>query len=177
MFKPFACLLAVTAGLTAMPALAEEIYLGASFHGVDTPFSLEAGERGADLQMGIRSDPLQGLSAIGKPSAYLHGQVSVDGQTSVVAAGLSWKIGTRVYLRPGIGIALHNDRIETYAPNGQRLDLGSRVLFEPELALGARITDDLAAELSWVHVSHATLLSGQNPGMDFIGARMVLKLK
>jgi hypothetical protein len=62
-------------------------------------------------------------------------------------------------------------------PDGTRIDLGSRVLFEPELAVGLRLNPQLAAELSWVHVSHAQLFGGQNPGMDFLGARVVLKLK
>jgi hypothetical protein len=42
--------------------------------------------------------------------------------------------------------------------------------------MSSRSSSKVAAELSWVHVSHATLLSGQNPGMDFIGARLVVKL-
>lgn len=160
--------------LSAAPALAKEAYLGASFHGVDTPFTLEAGERGQDLQLGFRTDPVGALAPIGKPSVYLHGQASLDGQTSLIAAGLSWKLGSKVYVRPGIGLALHNDRITESGPDGLRIDLGSRVLFEPEIALGLQLNKRVAAELSWVHVSHATLLSPQNPGMDFIGARVVV---
>jgi len=176
MTNAFRC--AATAALAclilASPALAKEAYLGASFHGVNTPFTLEAGERGQDLQLGFRADPVEALAPIGKPSVYLHGQASLDGQTSLVAAGLSWKLGGKIYVRPGIGLALHNDRITDFAPDGRRLDLGSRLLFEPEIALGAQLSKRVAAELSWVHVSHATLFSPQNPGMDFIGARVVV---
>jgi lipid A 3-O-deacylase len=163
----------------ALPAAvqAQEVYAGASFHAVDTPFSLETGERGRDVQGGIRSAPIEGLSLIGKPSAYLHGQVSLNSRTSLAAAGLSWKIGDELYVRPGIGLALHNDRIREFRADGRRLDLGSRILFEPEIAVGAKLSEKFAAELSWVHVSHATLLSGQNPGMDFIGARLVYSIK
>lgn len=159
-------------------AQAQEIYVGASAHSVDTPFSLETDEGGADLQAGIRSKRIEGLSFIGKPSAYLHAQVSLSGDTSVAAAGLSWKIGDKVYIRPGIGLAIHDDKIKQFrASDGRRLDLGSRILFEPEVALGAKLSDKMAAELSWVHISHATLFSGQNPGMDFIGARLVFSLR
>jgi lipid A 3-O-deacylase len=158
------------------PAQAQQVYVGTSFHGVDTPFSLEAGERGSDVQAGIRSAPINGLSFIGKPSAYLHGQVSLNGNTSLAAVGLSWKFGDRIYVRPGIGVAIHDDKIKQFRIDGRRLDLGSRVLFEPEIAVGAKINEKIAAEISWVHVSHATLLSGQNPGMDFIGARLVFTL-
>jgi lipid A 3-O-deacylase len=160
----------------AAPAFAQEVYIGTSFHGVDTPFTLEAGERGSDVQGGIRSAPIEGLDFIGKPSAYLHGQVSLNGNTSVAAAGLSWKFGNTVYVRPGIGLALHNDKIKEFRADGRRLDLGSRILFEPEIAVGAKINKKIAAEISWVHISNATLLSGQNPGMDFIGARLVFSL-
>ncbi len=161
----------------AAPLQAQEIYVGASKHTVDTPFSLETGEGGADLQLGIRSKRIEALRFLGKPQAHLHGQVSLNGDTSFVAAGLSWKFGDRIYVRPGIGLALHNDRIKDFRlSDGRRLDLGSRILFEPEISVGARLSDKMAAEISWVHISHATLLSSQNPGMDFIGARLVLKL-
>jgi lipid A 3-O-deacylase len=159
------------------PAQAQEVYVGSSFHGVDTPFTLEAGERGSDVQAGIRSAPIEALDFLGKPSAYLHGQVSVNGSTNVAAAGLSWKFGDKVYVRPGIGLAIHDDEIKQFRADGRRLDLGSRILFEPEIAVGAKLSDKLAAEISWVHISNATLLSSQNPGMDFIGARLVFSLK
>lgn len=169
-------LLSVALAVVAQPANAQEIYVGASKHSIDTPFSLETGEGGADVQAGIRSAPIKALKAIGKPSAYLHAQASLNGDTSLAAVGLSWKFGDKIYVRPGIGLALHTDHIKEFRADGRRLDLGSRILFEPEIALGAKLSEKVAAELSWVHVSHAQLLSGQNPGMDFIGARLVFSL-
>ncbi|MFM5924459.1 MAG: acyloxyacyl hydrolase [Novosphingobium sp.] len=162
-----------------LPAAAQEIYLGGSFHAVDLPTSLENGEGGGhDLQAGVRSAPIEGLQAIGSPSAYLHAQVSLDRKTSLAAVGLSWKVGKGpVYVRPGIGLAVNTDRMPEYRPDGTRIDLGSRVLFEPELALGLRISERVSGELSWVHTSHAQIFGGQNPGMDFLGARLVFKLK
>jgi lipid A 3-O-deacylase len=161
----------------AAPSKAQEIYVGASKHTVDTPFSLETGEGGADLEAGIRSKRIEALSFLGKPQAHVHGQVSLSGDTSFVAAGLSWKFGDRIYIRPGIGLALHNDRITDFRlSDRRRLDLGSRILFEPEISVGAKLSDSMAVEISWMHISHARLLSSQNPGMDFIGARLVLKL-
>lgn len=161
-----------------LPAAAQEIYLGGSFHAVDLPTSLDNGEGGGhDLQAGIRSAPIKGLSAIGSPSAYLHAQVSLDGDTSLAAVGLDWKLGKgRLYARPGLGLAVHTDRMPEYRPDGTRIDLGSRVLFAPELAVGVRITETVSGELSWVHASHAQIFGGQNPGMDFLGARLVVRL-
>ncbi len=167
--------------LAAAPAQGQEVYVGASAHAVDLPTSLDTDEHGADVQMGFRTAPIAGLEAIGKPSAYLHGQVSLNGQTSVLAAGLSWRIAAtdRIYVRPGIGLAIHDDKLLDVRRVGGELfqyDLGSRVVFEPEVAVGYRIDDRFAVEASWVHVSHATLLDEQNPGMDFIGARVVVRL-
>ena len=53
---------------------------------------------------------------------------------------------------------------------------GSRILFEPEIAVGAEINDRLSIEASWVHMSHGTLFSRQNPGIDNFGVRLNLKL-
>lgn len=166
-------MIAILAGLLPASAMAQEVYVGASFHGVDTPFSLEAGERGADVQAGIRSAPIKALDAIGAPSAYLHLQVSVDGKTNVAATGLSWKFGDKLYVRPGFGLAIHDGKIPKSDGHGQRIDLGSRILFEPEFAVGVKLQENSALEFSWVHISNATLLSGQNPGMEFLGARVV----
>ena len=170
----FACISAAL--FLPAAAQAQEVYAGLGLHAVDTPFTLETAERGSDIQIGIRSKPIEGLKAIGRPSAYLHGQASLSGDTSLAAIGLSWKFGDKFYVRPGFGIAIHNDQIKEFRADRQRLDLGSRVLFAPEIAVGAQLSQKTALEISWVHVSHATLLSVQNPGMDFIGARLVLKL-
>ena len=57
-----------------------------------------------------------------------------------------------------------------------RLAFGSRILFEPELAVGYAIASRTSIEASWVHMSHATLFSRQNPGIDNFGVRLNLKL-
>jgi len=57
--------------------------------------------------------------------------------------------------------------------NSRRVDLGSPITFEPELAVGWRITPKMALEASWIHLSHATLFSRQNRGMDSMGVRMI----
>ncbi len=56
-----------------------------------------------------------------------------------------------------------------------RTDLGSRVLFAPEIAIGTSISPRVSLELSWVHISNAQLFnSEQNPGIDMIGLRINL---
>jgi lipid A 3-O-deacylase len=163
----------------AAPVAAQEVFAGAMAHGVGTPLSLRTGEQGADVQAGVRLKPIEALAVIGKPAPYLFGSVSNAGETSFVAAGLAWTIGKgRFYLRPGLGLAVHDGPTRRIDPaSGLRTDLGSRVLFAPELALGVRLGPRWSAEAAWVHLSHARVFSGQNPGLDMIGMRLNYRLR
>lgn len=170
------CVAVGSLALTASPASAQEIFAGVAVHGVDTPFTLKTYEEGADIQIGVRSQPIEGLKLIGKPSAYLFGSVNTKGDTNLVAAGLSWKIGKQLYVRPGIGLAVHDGPKLRYDSKGRRTDLGSRILFEPEIGVGYQIDPRFSIEAHWSHVSHARLFdSKQNPGLDMIGARVNVK--
>jgi hypothetical protein len=147
-----------------------EIFVGVYAHDVDTPLNLRGFEEGVDFQLGWRGRRMRGLSAIGSPSPYAFVAVNTGGDVHYAAAGISWKIGRRVYVRPGIGLAVHT------APSfdGPRPDrsLGSRILFEPEVAVGVQATDRISIEASLIHMSHATLLDDHNPGIDNIGLRL-----
>lgn len=168
----------LAAGTLAAPAHAGEVFAGAYVHAVDTPFTLETGEGGYDVALGYRFDRIEALSLIGKPAPYVVGSVNVEGDTNWAAAGLSWKIGKGpVYVRPGIGIGVHDGPKLRYGPDGTRYDLGSRVVFEPEIAIGTRLSDRVSVEASWTHLSHARLFnSNQNPGIDMMGVRVNLAL-
>jgi lipid A 3-O-deacylase len=159
-----------------VPAAAGEVFAGAAVHEVNTPFTLSTREKGADIQLGYRGDRIEALKAIGAPSPYIFGSVNTAGDTNFVAAGLSWKIGKTIYLRPAIGLALHDGRIPKAGPVGLRIDLGSRVLFEPEIGIGYQLNEKVSIEASWSHISNAKLLSNQNPGIDMIGVRANLRL-
>lgn len=152
-------------------AQAQEIFGGVYKHDVDTPLTFSGIERGADFQLGWRGERIQGLHAIGSPSPHVFVSVNSAGDTDFAAAGISWKIGNTVYLRPGIGLAVHDGSSRPRNPF-RRIDFGSRVLFEPEIALGYQLTDRVSVEASWVHLSHAQLFGPQNPGIDNFGARM-----
>ncbi len=162
--------------LSATPASASELFAGLLAHDVDSPLSKGGLEDGADLQIGWRGSRLVLLAPIGSPSPYVFGSVSVGGGTHFVAGGLSWRIGGRLFVRPGLGIAVHTRGTEGVA-DGLRTDLGSRVLLEPEIAVGYQLNHRVAVEAAWVHVSHAQLLSRQNPGMDSIGVRLSYRLR
>ncbi|MEO6256484.1 MAG: acyloxyacyl hydrolase [Sphingomicrobium sp.] len=151
------------------PAYAGELFGGVYVHDVDTPLTKSGFEQGLDLQLGWRGDrigrtPLQ---------PYAFGALNTAGDTSYAAAGVSAKFGRQLYVRPGLGIAVHNGS----AGNLQRTDriaFGSRVLFEPELGIGYQLSERLGVEASWVHMSHAQLFGRQNPGIDNLGMRLNL---
>ena len=171
MKKPIIVAAIALAASSAQPAAAQEIFGGVYGHDLDTPLNKGGFESGAAVVAGIRGDRMGSLRFIGSPSPYAFVSVSTSGETNLAAVGISWKIGDRVYVRPGIGLAIH-DRSSTAMGGGLRRDFGSRLLFEPEIGVGVQISERLSAEAHWIHASHATLLSGQNPGMDNIGFRL-----
>ena len=173
-------LLALPLFLPAAPAAAEDVYGGIYAHGVDTPFTFDTGEGGVDLQAGYRFDGIEALRFIGAPEPYVFGSVNLDGDTNFAGFGLSWKaeLGDRFYLRPGVGLVIHDAPSQRVDPETNlRTDLGSRVLFEPEIAAGITLDERWSVEASWVHISNARLFnSRQNPGIDTIGLRVNLAL-
>ena len=161
---------ALVALACSSPAAAAEVFGGVYVHGVDTPLTLGGDpEKGADVQLGWRG------GRIGKTPLQPYALVSVHtaGKTHFVAAGLSAKFGDRIYVRPGLGLAVHTGSADNFDnPFNDEVEFGSRVLFEPEIGVGMRVSQRVTAELSWVHLSHATLFGKQNPGIDSIGMRV-----
>jgi len=155
----------------AAPATAGEIFGGLYVHDVDTVLTKSGFEDGADIQLGYRG------GRIGKTplQPYIFGALNTAGETSYAAVGLSAKFGNQIYIRPGVGLAIHSGS----AGNFQRTDriaFGSRILFEPELGIGYQVDDRVSVEGSWVHMSHAQLFGHQNPGIDNFGVRLSFRL-
>lgn len=169
-------LLAIAAlGLVALaaPARAGEIFGGLYVHDVDTPLTKSGIEGGSDVQLGWRGGRI-GRSPL---QPYAFGALNTAGNTSYAALGISARFGQSIYIRPGLGLAVHNGSAEKFQdPTNDEIDFGSRILFEPELALGAQISDRASIEASWVHMSHAQLFSRQNPGIDNFGVRLNFRL-
>ncbi|WP_411289253.1 acyloxyacyl hydrolase [Phenylobacterium sp.] len=161
----------------AGPVQAGEILSGVLGHDVETPLTLGGYEGGADLQLGWRGARIGALRVIGSPSPYVFGSLSTAGETNFAAAGLSWRIGGDLYVRPGIGVAVHDRKSLIIGEDRFRRDLGSRVLFEPEIGVGYQLNERLSMEVTWVHISQGQLFSAQNPGMDSIGVRLNYRLR
>jgi lipid A 3-O-deacylase len=167
--------LTLAAVLAALPAAAQagEVFGGLYAHDVKTPLDKSGIEGGADVQLGYRGGrightPLQ---------PYAFGALNTAGDTSYAAVGLSAKFGHSIYIRPGVGLAIHTGSARKFQdPTNNKIDFGSRILFEPEVGVGAQVNSRLSIEASWVHMSHAQLFSRQNPGIDNFGVRLNLGL-
>jgi lipid A 3-O-deacylase len=159
--------------LLASPGAADELWLGVYDH--DVTIAQTRFETGVDLKAGWIGEPIERLAAIGRPAPHVLVSKSLNGKTDYVAAGLNWTFGGAWYGRPGIGVAVHNGPIPARRKD-KRVDLGSPITFEPEFAVGRRVSDRVAVELSWIHLSHAMLFSRQNRGMDSIGVRLLVRL-
>lgn len=160
--------------LSAAPVHAGEVFGGLYAHAVSTPLSLNTDEGGADVQLGYRGDPIAGLRVVGAPAPYALVSINTAGDTDFVAAGLAWKFDVGpVYIRPGVGLSYNNGPRRRVDAEGTRTDLGSRVLFAPELGVGVAVSERFSVEASWVHISGARLFNReQNPGIDAIGVRV-----
>ena len=157
--------------IAGTPAFADELFGGLYVHDVKLPTDKSGIEGGADVQLGYRGGdightPLQ---------PYIFGALNTAGETSYAAAGLSARFGSSLYIRPGLGIAIHNGSADNFYRT-DKIAFGSRVLFEPELAVGTQVNSRLSIEASWVHMSHAQLFGRENPGIDNLGLRMNLRL-
>jgi len=166
-------LLSAAAVLAAMPtaASAGELFGGLYVHDVKLPTNISGIEGGIDVHLGWRG------GRIGKTplQPYAFGALNTSGETSYAAAGVSVRFGDRIFIRPGLGIAVHNGSADDFFRT-DRIAFGSRVLFEPELGVGARISDRATIEASWVHMSHAQLFGRENPGIDNLGVRLTFGL-
>ena len=167
------CLIPVLLFAAPAPAQAGEFFGGLYVHDVKLPTDKSGVEDGMDIQIGYRGDniartPLQ---------PYVFGALNTAGATSYAAIGLSAKFGRSIYVRPGLGIAIHNGSAAKFEdPTNNQIEFGSRVLFEPELAVGTHINNRLSIEASWVHMSHAQLFGHENPGIDNLGVRLNVAL-
>lgn len=182
------------AALWASQACAGEVFAGVYQHDVNDGISaLGNFEGGAQVVFGAKTAALDELKVIGRPRVHLLAGVNTKGGTNYVAAGLSWRfhLTSRFYLEPGIGLATHDGRVSFPNPEEPgitpeerakrlndwetKLDLGSRVVFEPEFTVGWKATERLSVEASWIHLSHAKLASSQNPGLGDVGVRLVYR--
>ena len=174
----FAAFLLATllAAAVSAPAQAGEIFGGLYVHDVKLPTNLSGIEEGADIMLGYRGGRIGRLWKA-ELHPYLFAAVNTAGETNYGAVGISarFPLGPEWYFRPGLGIAIHTGSAGHFFRT-DKIAFGSRVLFEPEVALGTRISKRVSVEASWVHMSHAQLEGKENPGIDNLGVRLNVAL-
>ncbi len=153
--------------LAPASAHAAEIFGGLYVHDIESPLTQSNLEGGADVQLGWRggrigATPLQ---------PYAFAAINTAGETNYGVVGLSAKFGDRLYIRPGVGLAIHTGSSGNFQRT-DRIAFGSRILFAPELGVGIQVNDRVSVEASWVHMSHGQLFGRQNPGIDNVGVRL-----
>ena len=155
---------------------AAELFGGVYVHDVKLPTDLSGIETGADIQLGYRFGRIGHLWKA-ELQPYVFGALNTAGNTDYAAVGIDAKfpLGSRVYFRPGLGLAIHNGSAGHFFRT-DKIAFGSRVLFEPEIGLGVQVTKRFSMEASWVHMSHAQLEGHENPGIDNLGVRLNLAL-
>ena len=160
-------LLLASLGPTA--AHAGEFFGGLHVHDVRTPLDKSGIEDGVDFSVGFRTGGIFGTPI----QPYLFGALNSAGATNYVAAGISARfgLGHGWYVRPGVGLAIHDGSAGKYFRT-DKIAFGSRVLFEPEIGIGAQVSRRVSVEASWVHMSHAQLEGKENPGIDNLGIRV-----
>lgn len=183
----------------ASPALAGEAFVGVYKHDVTfignaVGLGAAGREGGADIHLGYRTKRIERLDWLGKPQVHAMVSINTNNTSNFAAVGFNWKVELGqpggFYLRPGMGLAYTDGKAglpPANAPNltpeererrtwlyYNRIDFGSKVLFEPELALGYQVNDKVSVELSYTHLSNGQIFhQGKNQGLDDAGVRLV----
>ena len=173
--------------------------------GIATPAQDRLHFAAFDVEEGLRADDLRGLlrewsraaerMTAGRPVGDANQEALAPPQDTGEARGLTpahltvtfglgpslfdgrFGLAGPLYIRPGAGLIVHTGPGHRYdLVRNQETDLGSRVLFEPELGIGFQLSDRASFDASWVHMSHAQLFSRQNPGIDNLGVRLNFRL-
>lgn len=184
---------------SAAPAFAGEAFVGVykhdvTFIGKAVGLGAAGREGGADIHLGYRTNRIKSLDWLGKPQVHAMVSINTNNTSNFAAVGFNWKVELGqpggFYLRPGMGLAYTDGKAglpPANAPNltpeerdrrtwlyYNRIDFGSKVLFEPELALGYQINDKVSVELSYTHLSNGQIFhQGKNQGLDDAGVRLV----
>lgn len=173
----------------SLPARADDLFAGIYAHGLTTP---AGSEHGADFALGYRTSPLSGLFWLAKPSVGLFVSANTQVPTDFAGLNLNWRLPVigRFYVRPAFGMAyttgqagIGNTADLTVSPaeharrvhlSQTRIDFGSHVLFNEEVALGYQLGRHWGLEAAYVHFSNGEILHhGKNQGLDDAGLRLV----
>ena len=104
-----------------------------------------------------------------EPRIYLGASVGTGDGVDQVFGGFSWTadITNRLFVELGLGGTVHNGKLD--GSSGKGPDLGCRLLFREQIALGYRVSDNWQILATADHSSHANLCDGPNDGLSHAG--------
>ncbi len=159
---------------SCVPCFVYGVRFGVLAHDVDHLWSRSRAEGGADLNFEIvfRRPGIEILG--GAVLSNLGGSLNLAGQTSKAYAGLLWEriFGPGLFFNTGLGLALHDGRLDTDDPD--RKSLGSRFLFRVPLEVGVILSPRYRLSLFFDHISNG-YLAHPNEGLDTLGLRLGLQ--
>lgn len=195
-FAPKLKALALCAGLmlglsATASAQISEVRVGITEYDADTIDIGWAARDGVENSLALNGEvifaPLGLTDGWLDPRPYVGAMINLEGETSYIGAGLTWRaaLSEKFYGDIAIGLALHNGTIDVITPDSIReqgfavlarridneISHGSAVLFKPQLTLGYRVTDDWAVEVFAEHMSNG-FLKKPNEGVDSLGLRV-----
>lgn len=109
---------------------------------------------------------------IGAPRPEIGATINLNGSDSMVHANLTWQLPvfeTPFYLEAGLGAAIHNGAL-TGAAAGRK-NFGCRVNFYERWGVGAHISDNATATLTYEHTSNNGWCDA-NDGLSNVGLRL-----
>ncbi|WP_426126197.1 acyloxyacyl hydrolase [Pararhizobium sp. PWRC1-1] len=107
--------------------------------------------------------------AILEPRIYLGASVGVGDGVDQIYGGFSWTadITDRLFVELGLGGTVHNGDVAQNGGSGP--NLGCRLLFREQIAVGYRVTGNWQILATADHSSHANLCDGPNDGLTHAG--------
>lgn len=109
---------------------------------------------------------------IGSPRPEVGATINLDGQDSMAHLGLTWQLpifDTPIYLEGTFGAAVHNGALTGAAPG--RKNFGCQVNFYERFGVGAHISENATATLTYEHTSNNEWCQA-NDGLSNFGLRL-----
>ncbi|MDB5623598.1 MAG: hypothetical protein JWR39_2161 [Devosia sp.] len=158
----------------------DEVRVGLAFHGVYyTMIPQNFGDwdtsRLEDVTFDVlfTSPDLDAFRWIGAPRPEIGATINLEGEDSLVHAGLTWQahlFDSPVFVEGTFGAAIHNGYLGDEAPAGRR-KFGCRVNFYERFGIGADLSDNVTATLAYEHSSNAELCDN-NAGISNFGLKL-----
>lgn len=159
--------------------IVDELRIGLNAHKVDytaLPFSPQNWDLSQieDLSFDVlfTSPDLDAFRWVGSPRPELGATINLDGQDSLAHLALTWQLPvfeTPFYLEAALGAAIHNGYLNDAPPDRQ--NFGCRVNFYERWGVGANLSEQMTATLTYEHTSNNGWCDS-NDGLTNVGVRL-----